>query len=65
MSRNRVSRLDKWCGFSEGKIKRGVHTHGLTHCLHIVFGVHTTKLSVHSKFHFYHILWGFAVCTSP
>ena len=24
----------------EGKIKGGVHTYGLTHCLHIVLGMH-------------------------
>jgi len=37
MSRNWVSRLDKWGGFSEGKIKRGGVTTMLKHCLHIVF----------------------------
>ena len=43
MSRNRVSRLDKWGGFSEGKIKGGGVTTMLTHCLHIVFGNSTAK----------------------
>ena len=47
MSRNRVRWLDKWGGFSEGKIKGGVHTYGLTHCLHIVLGMHFANLGVH------------------
>ena len=38
-------RLDEVFGWArvegvEGKIKRGVHTYGLTHCLHIVLGMH-------------------------
>ena len=31
----------------EGKIKGGVHTYGLTHCLHIVLGMHFGKHGVH------------------
>lgn len=37
MLRNRVIRLDKWGGFSEGQIKRGGVTPRLKPCLHIVF----------------------------
>ena len=47
MARSRVSWVDKWGGFSEGKIKEGVHTYGLTHCLHIVFGMHFANRGVH------------------
>ena len=36
MARSRVSWVDKWSGFSEGKIK-GAAQNGLSHCLHIVF----------------------------
>ena len=36
MARNRVSWVDKWGGFSEGKIK-GESQMGLSYCLHIVF----------------------------
>ena len=36
MARNRVSWVDKWGGFSEGKIK-GMGQNHLSHCLHIVF----------------------------
>ena len=32
----------------EGKIKGGVHTYGLTHCLHIVFGMHNRLRGVHT-----------------
>ena len=34
----------------EGKIKGGVHTYGLTHCLHIVLGMHFGKHGVHPFF---------------
>jgi hypothetical protein len=37
MARNRVSWVDKWGGFSEGKIKGGGVTPRLTPCLHIGF----------------------------
>jgi hypothetical protein len=37
MLRNRLIRLDKWGGFSEGKIKGGGVTPRLTPCLHIGF----------------------------
>jgi len=32
----------------EGKNKGGVHTYGLTHCLHIVLGIHKPLRGVHS-----------------
>ena len=37
MLRNRLIRLDKWGGFSEGKIKGGGVTPRLKPCLHIGF----------------------------
>ena len=51
MARSRVSWVDKWGGFSEGKIK-GVAQNGLSHCLHIVLGMHNRLRGVHSDLHF-------------
>lgn len=50
-------------GNVEGKIKGGVHTYGLTHCLHIVLGMHNRLRGVHTDIHFTYVLWGFTVCT--
>ena len=46
----------------EGKKKGGVHTYGLTHCLHIVLGMHNPLRGVHMVSYFSSVLWGFAVC---
>ncbi len=50
-------------GNVEGEIKQGVHTLGLTPCLHIVLGMHTRRWDVHTVLQFSHVSWGFAVCT--